>query len=80
MTVGSDADSAVQKHPWEAEPQRPLLAGATVSSQTPENFSQRGVTMIDLLKGFFLFIVASSFLSSSAFAAKGIARVIQTGS
>lgn len=40
MTVGSDADSAVQKYLWGAEPQRPLLAGATVSSQTTENFSQ----------------------------------------
>ncbi len=40
MTAGSDAGSAVQKHLWEAETQRPLPAGATVSSQTTEDFSQ----------------------------------------
>jgi pimeloyl-ACP methyl ester carboxylesterase len=36
--------------------------------------------MMSFSKTFLVFVVASSFLSSSAFAAKGVARVIQTGS
>ena len=36
--------------------------------------------MINLSKRFLVFVVASTFLSSSAFAAKGVVRVIETGS